>query len=183
MSNRRDVIKGGLALSSAPMLLGSKLPALAAGTPKYAGPKVSKVICDLLIPESRTFAREARRYRLPVHEISGDITELWYDDLYHLWRREPTAIAGLTASRTLFCLERLAWSAGLSVRFRIDQDAPARPAVAPNAWAVQMAQLIAGYAARGAITQMHRPASGFVRSTSDPTESLTAWIIAPASRG
>lgn len=202
MSDRREVLRGGLLFSAFPLFCGSGRSALAAGFPSFTGLRLSRVIYDSLIPQSRTFASQAKRYRLPLLDIKGDVTDLWYNDLYGLWRRGPTAIAGLTASRTLFCLERLAWDAGLSVRFRVDHDAigkdirsfrsrVAHPRAASStrfgddskSWAVAMAQRIAAYDRRRAIPPVRHLTSGFIRSARNPTESLTAWVIAPASKG
>jgi len=77
-----------------------------------------KVIFDRRFPSSREFGAEARKLGLPVHEIEGDITDLWYHDLSLRWREEPVAIAGLTAHGPLFCLERLAWDHRMRVVFR-----------------------------------------------------------------
>jgi hypothetical protein len=58
------------------------------------------------------------RRGIPIHGIRGDITALWYHDLYFHWRNEPTPIAGITTSESLFCLELLARDAGLRVTSR-----------------------------------------------------------------
>jgi hypothetical protein len=79
-----------------------------------------KVIYDARFSASREFAREATWLGAHVHEINGDITELWFNDFCPRWKRAPAAVAGLTAPGAIFCLERLAWDHGMRVVFRIE---------------------------------------------------------------
>ncbi len=117
MVTRRDIVLGAMAASVLPGFAGalaspSAIRGLAGESALY------KVIYDERFPLSVAFGREAMRSGLAVHAIRGDMTDLWYDDLYLQWRRQPVAIAGLTAHGPLFCLERLAWDFGMRVRTR-----------------------------------------------------------------
>jgi hypothetical protein len=68
-----------------------------------------KVIYDARFAASRAFAEHAVRRGLPIHEIAGDVTAVWFNDLHPRWQQGAAPIAGLTAPAALFCLERLAW--------------------------------------------------------------------------
>jgi hypothetical protein len=50
--------------------------------------------------------------------MEGDITALWYHDLYARLRTGPIAMAGLTLNGALFCLDVLARNHGMRVVFR-----------------------------------------------------------------
>jgi hypothetical protein len=121
MTSRRDVLRMGVA--------GAVLLPLA--SPKASAPattrspdmldnldNVYRVIFDERFPASVAFALDVNRRGIPIHGIRGDITALWYHDLYFHWRNEPTPIAGITTSESLFCLELLARDAGLRVTSR-----------------------------------------------------------------
>jgi hypothetical protein len=83
-----------------------------------ASPRLYKAIFDRRFPASIAFALDAERRGVPVHGIAGDVTALWYHDLYFAWRRGPAPIAGVTTEASLFCLEMLARDAGLRVTGR-----------------------------------------------------------------
>jgi len=117
MVTRRDVVLGAMAASALPAVAGALVsPAPMPGLADH--PTLYKVVYDERFPQSVAFGREAMRAGYAVHAIRGDMTDLWYDDLYLEWRRQPVAIAGLTAHGPLFCLERLAWDFGMRVRKR-----------------------------------------------------------------
>jgi hypothetical protein len=81
-----------------------------------------KVIFDERFPASVAFALDVNRRGIPMHGIRGDITALWYHDLYFQWKNRPAPIAGVTTNESLFCLEMLARDAGLRVTHRRDLD-------------------------------------------------------------
>lgn len=57
----------------------------------------------------------------PVLGISdGDITQIWLREIGPMWKRQPAAVAGLTARPALFCLEELALPHGLRVVFHAE---------------------------------------------------------------
>jgi hypothetical protein len=112
MANRREFIQAGLAASV--------LPVLATAKDLLPQPQFYKVIFDHRFPASREFAAEMEKLGATVHGIHGDITDLWFHDLYHRWKQSPVPIAGMTAHGPLFCLERLAWDHGMRVLSRTD---------------------------------------------------------------
>lgn len=188
MVSRREILQGGIAVTSLPIVshvAWGKTPADAPPLPLY------KVIYDERFGESRSFGDEARRLGAPVHAIRGDITSLWYDDLYVRWRNGAAAIAGLTAHGALFCLERLAWDAGMRVVFRADGRAIEGPAAMVRAshdlrgtdWSCRVAGLVLscpadvsnGKKKRLVYAQSDAP----VDDNGDP---LISWVIAPVKR-
>jgi len=76
------------------------------------------IVADTRFPESRAFAHKAARAGNRIVWITGDITDLWYNELDLLWREKKATLAGLTGYAAIFCLERLAWDRGLRVTFK-----------------------------------------------------------------
>ena len=153
-----------------------------------------KVVYDTRFAASVAFGRRAASLGEQVHPIQGDMTSLWYHDIYHRWKQSPVAIAGLTAQGPLFCFERLAWDQGLRVVFRAEHGAAehslsgpesllieARDALASADWAAEMATVLtrcpSGRAEIGSATV------ACLRSDGSPAdEPLYSWVIAPAVR-
>ena len=199
MTSRREFLQIGIAASALPL---ATQAARAAGLEGLGGAgtdmpslPVYKVVYDTRFAASVAFGRRAANLGAAVHAIQGDMTRLWFDDIYHRWKESPVAIAGLTAQGPLFCFERLAWDQGLRVVFRAEHRATehvlsgpegllveARSALATADWPAEMATVITrcpsgraeiGSAAVGC-------ASGSVLSPVD--EPLYSWVIAPAAR-
>lgn len=121
MTNRREVLQGGIALTALPMLGSSVWPPEASAASSPTGPlPFYKIIFDERFAASRSFGQEAARLGAAVHGMNGDITDVWYQDLHPRWQQAPVAIAGMTAHGALFCLERLAWDVGMRVVLRAD---------------------------------------------------------------
>ena len=119
--NRRDVMTAGGALAALSAIAPSIGTAQAAS---LARQPLHMAVVDTRFAPARTFAAQMKRSGLRVAPINGDITELWYDELDGLWRRQPAAIAGFTADSALFCLERLAMDRGLRVAFQRELTKP-----------------------------------------------------------
>jgi hypothetical protein len=100
------------------------LPVLASAKNLLPQPQFYKVIFDHRFPASREFGAEMEKLGATVHGIHGDITDLWFHDLYHRWKQSPVPTAGMTAHGPLFCLERLAWDHGMRVLYRTDSEPP-----------------------------------------------------------
>src|SRR5271170_1609906 len=107
MASRREFLQAGLAASLLPVAA-SELPAAAGSAKESQAPPVSfyKVIFDERFPASVSFGEEWKARGAAMHAIRGDITDLWFHDLDRQWKKQPVAIAGLTAHGPLFCLER-----------------------------------------------------------------------------
>ncbi|HEY8519364.1 MAG TPA: hypothetical protein VIN61_04745 [Gammaproteobacteria bacterium] len=196
MTNRRRFLQIGLAASAWPI---ASRAARAAGVgPSPVTVPLYKVVYDARFPESVAFGRRAEALGLVTAAIDGDMTRLWYDDLYHRWREGPAAIAGLTAHGALFCLEQLAWDQRMRVVFRAehrpgdacvahDLTGPAEMS-APNvrleaagtAWAERMAELVARCpSGRTEIvrTAAATPGASFPAAA----DALYSWVIAPTA--
>jgi hypothetical protein len=121
MASRREFIQAGIAASVLPLAVAGSNPA-----PKQRENDAAfyKVIFDERFPASVAFGDAWKARGASVHAIRGDITDLWFHDLDHRWKKQgPAAIAGLTAHGPLFCLERLAWDHGMRVLSRVEQTA------------------------------------------------------------
>jgi hypothetical protein len=114
MSNRREFLQGGIALSLLPLL---PRKWLSAAVPPKA---LDMVIFDQRFPKARDLALQARDAGLDCVAIEGDITHLYFHDLALRWTRGPTTIAGLSTKASLFCLEMLARDRGMRLAYITD---------------------------------------------------------------
>jgi hypothetical protein len=200
MTSRREILQIGIAASAWPLATHAAraagfdgLGGAATGSPPVV--PLYKVIYDTRFAASVAFGRRATSLGASVHAIQGDMTRLWFDDIYHRWRESPVAIAGLTAQGPLFCFERLAWDQGLRVVFRAEHGptghvlsgpenllAEARSVLASADWAAEMATVVircpSGRAEIGSGEVGCARGSGL--SAAD--EPLYSWVIAPAAR-
>jgi hypothetical protein len=195
MVNRRQILQGGIAVTSLPIVSQVAWGA----TPEPQTPLLLyKVVYDERFAESRTFGDEARRLGAPVHAIQGDVTSLWYDDLCVRWRNGAAAIAGLTAHGALFCLERLAWDAGMRVVFRADHkptvdgsfhhslQGPMQMVRAASSlrdagtdWSCRIANVVIGCPADVSNKKQRAVYAATSAATGEDGEALTSWVIAP----
>ena len=113
MTNRREFVKAGIAVSLLPVL---SRKSVAAAVPRA----IEKVIFDQRFPEARVFAQQAQEAGLDCVAIQGDITNLYFHDLSLRWNRGPTTIAGLSTKASLFCLEMLARDRGMRLQYMAD---------------------------------------------------------------
>jgi len=154
-----------------------------------------KVVFDERFAASRAFAAEVQRLGLPVHGIRGDVTSLWYDDLYARWKQSPAAIAGLTQKAPLFCLDLLARDqrmrlAYLGEHVRRSEShvehalsgprkfvGQARLAESGPEWTSRLANLMSRFPENWlqAAPVIVAPLAG----PGDPPEHLVSWVIAP----
>lgn len=194
-TSRREILKAGLAASALPLAAG----ALAAPNERREAVALYKVLYDTRFPESVAFATRAAEHGHTVHAMQGDMTRFWYDDLYHRWRQEPAAIAGLTAHGPLFCLEQLARDQRMRVVFRAEHAVSASGCVAhavegPAAlvertaetavgrgWAEAMADIAVECPRRQAQRSAARVETAIAASR--PTaQKLYSWVIARVER-
>lgn len=199
MPSRREFIQAGLAVSVAPVAV--PLRASASGLPPAgAAMRVHPlycVVCDVRFPSGVDLAREVGRLGVTVVEISGDITDFWFNDLSIRWKQAPIAVAGLTAPGPLFCLERFGWDHGLRVAFhgthrfldarRVEHvlsgpprtiAAARRVALTGADWACHVARLLS----RCAIAPGRSTTTVRGEGTHGPVneyDRLVSWVIAP----
>lgn len=198
MPNRREILLIGITATAWPFA--SRAARAAAGESKGSLP-LYRVIYDGRFDESIAFGRRAESLGLPTHEIDGDMTRFWYDDLYHLWKTSPVAIAGLTAHGPMFCFEQLGRDRGLKLVFRaehrvgpacVDHElfGPLRMlsgsmavGEARERWPACMADVIAEcpsgrteFTSTRAVTAVPGSITGAGR------DALYSWVIAPAMK-
>jgi hypothetical protein len=172
--------------------------AIAAGTAAAAPISAAGMIAaDRLIASSGAFAMEVARSGGRIAWISGDVTDLWYDELDLLWRREKAIVSGLTEYGAFFCLERLAMDRGLRVAFRGEHRLLSSGAVhhtihgperivtreaisdlSDDAWPAQTARLM--MAVRGAESLTATQVEHTVANSAQPS-LLVSWVLAPKS--
>jgi hypothetical protein len=145
MASRREFLHAGLVASLLPVAIPANQPAAQDAAPQdptsqEAAPRVSyyKVIFDERFPASVAFGEKWKAGGAPVHAIRGDITDLWFHDLDAQWKKQPVAIAGLTAHGPLFCLERLAWNHGMRVVSRVEQGSRDQDGEPLIAWVIDL---------------------------------------------
>jgi hypothetical protein len=180
------------------------VPLLFTGLPRDLGGSGSvpiyKVIFDERFPSCLAFADEMRRCGQDVHSIRGDVTNVWYNDLYYRWKQSPVAIAGLTTHRSLFCLDVLARDAQMRLvhyaEHRIGPDSAVRHSVfgaqgaqamqhvealrdAGPRWTTAAAQVISNFP-RDRAHPVGKTANLFAQS--DNSQTLVSWLIAPTDR-
>jgi hypothetical protein len=160
---------------------------------------VYKTIYDQDHPAALNFGRAAAAAGQQTQAIGRDVTSLWYDDLYHRWREGPAAIAGLTSFSVAFCLELMAWDAGLRTVFRAEHtltaDGRIRHAiVGPDpvlaraslldtgqAWGAGAARLLSDCnTAGGARSPLTLNCAG--PTSAAYAEPLVSWVFAPVTR-
>jgi hypothetical protein len=159
-----------------------------------------KVLYDTRFLASVAFARRAAEQGAATQAMAGDVTSVWYDDLYHRWTQGPAAIAGLTGRGALFCLERLGWDQRLRVVFRATHTlgvtgpvmhelvGPAAllpaacRAAAQGTWATGMADVVLQCPAGRVVTATARALSAENSAHVPGAESLVSWVIAPIVR-
>jgi len=202
MTSRREFLQIGIAASTWPLASQAARAAgidVIAASPRTESVPLYKVVYDTRFPASVAFGRRAAELGSAVHPIDGDMTRLWFDDVYHQWKQAPVAIAGLTAHGPLFCFERLAWDQGLRVVFRaahgdgasalnhvvsgpLSMHADARAALARADWSVPMADVVTrcprGKSEIGAFSVGVTGAEGILATDT----TLYSWIIAPVAR-
>lgn len=199
MTNRRRFLQIGVAATALPL---ASRAAHAAGVDLGRGDSVPLhvIVYDTRFGDSVEFARRCEALGFRTRPIAGDMTKLWYDELYHLWQRGPAAIAGLTAHGPLFCFDQLGRDRGMRVVFR----GAHRPAAGGTvhafsgpatmlAEALEVEREARSFGVLMADVVAHCPAGrseistagAGTRSALEPTgddDALYSWVIAPAVR-
>ncbi|HEY6904106.1 MAG TPA: hypothetical protein VI216_07335 [Candidatus Acidoferrales bacterium] len=200
MASRREFLQIGVAALALPISARGISPAIAELAGEPARVPLYKVVFDERFPASRNFADEAKTLGVPVHGMKGDITDFWFNDLYHRWKQGPAAIAGLTAHGPIFCLERLAWDQRMRVVFRADHrygegasiehafsgpDSMLREAAALGSagsdWTSRIASLVTRCPASRSQSSQSNVIASTVKHADDP-DHLISWVIAPYNR-
>ena len=126
MVSRREILQGGIAVTSLPLVAGLSLaPRQSAAAQvldraELARVPLYKVLFDNRFAPARSFGRAAAWRGESVHGFDGDVTNVWFHDLHPRWQKGAVAIAGFTAHGALFCLEQLAWDVRMRVAYRTE---------------------------------------------------------------
>ena len=200
MASRREFLQIGVAALALPISARGISPAIAELAGEPARVPLYKVVFDERFPASRKFADEVKSLGVAVHGMKGDITDFWFNDLYHRWKQGPAAIAGLTAHGPIFCLERLAWDQRMRVVFRADHRYGENGSIehalsgpenmlreaaalggAGSDWTSRMASLVTRCPVSRSQSSQANVIASTVKHADDP-DHLISWVIAPISR-
>jgi hypothetical protein len=210
MTSRRGFIRGSVAVAAAGAIGGLGASVHASPRGHLATPerllKLHAVVVDQRFEASVEFGRSLALLGVDNYGMSGDVTDVWYSRLDPLWRTGGVAVAGLTGSGVLFCLERLAWDHRLRVVYRgshqrfadgrvhhaalgsADWSALRRNTANQNSsWPNAVAAAVAGI---GSPCSAVPPDRTLARVCTTDMESqgcggdftLFSWVIAPAAR-
>jgi hypothetical protein len=196
-TTRRDLLKSGAAVAAVAASGAIAAADLSLRGPVPAALRFHKVAYDGRFGEATLFAARARALGADVHDIDGDITDLWYEHLYPQWKRAPIPVAGITRFNSLLALQLMAGIGGLRVIYRASHArdrartshelygpraalAMIPPlAGAPERWAPAAAGIVMRWRAdwtaidRGHSTILDADARGL------PADALISWILAP----
>lgn len=119
--NRRDFLSAQL---GAAMALSAGV-SLAAPPTRASGPalRLDRLVVDDRYPDALSIAAHAADRAGITSRFSGDLTQLWYEQLDLAWRARPEALAGITTREGLFVLETLAADHRMRVIFRAEHSA------------------------------------------------------------
>lgn len=198
MTDRRTFLKTGITALALPMVARNafSLPlAVPAAKQSYVVPY--KVIYDERYHDSVAFAGEAKKLGAAVHGIKGDVTDLWYNDLYHEWRKGPAAIMGMTTADALFCLQLMAQDQRMHVVFRVEHNylpdnkiehLITGPSQVPHeladlanvgpAWNIRMSNAVMQYPDQRVKPVETKIVTQLDRTVTDQ-QPLVTWVIAP----
>ena len=201
MTNRRDVVKSAISISTLPLMGGG----LASRAAALTGSTLRDVLVDERHSASRAFGRGADAHGLTVHASRGDWSRLWLTRLDREWRTQPAPIAGVTQHGPLFTFEHLARPRGmrpvfvaelrrysngaatLDVRGAAAAVARAEQTVSldEEAWGVSISEILVRISADSGRFPASRTevTNGIAEPLSaEHAEPIYAWLIAPAAR-
>ena len=131
MTNRREFLQTGVAVSALPLAINALLaPEAAAMSPAHIPTDsrdavVHRAVYDNRYAEGLVFSQRVAQFGVPAHALKrGDVTER-YEELDLVWRNERLATAGLTQFGPMLVLERLANERGMRTFIRVEHRARA----------------------------------------------------------
>lgn len=199
MTSRRQFMQFGVA-ASATVVAGRS--ALAAGGRTAPAIPIYAVVYDARLRAGVEFGRRSKALGMSTLRFDGDMTAIWYHDIYHRWRGGAVAIAGMTGAGALFCFQQLARDQRMRVIFRAEHQpqsdgrldhrltGPASMIVdaidsglGDYPFAATMAAVIARCPGPGPATAATARISGKDPVAGpDRESSLWSWVIAPIDR-
>lgn len=202
MTDRRTFLQTGITALALPTIARTAF-SLPLSVPSGAGPTITpyKVIYDENYRETVDFAEAANKLGADIHGIKGDVTDLWYNDLYHEWKKGPAPIMGMTDETALFCLEELAKDQRMRVVLRIDHkylpgnkiehvvsgitETPREISNLVNdgpAWNIQIAGVVMQCSENRATLTPAKLVTELKRPASNTHQALVSWVIAPVKK-
>ena len=179
----------------------SSLMLAALGSTAYATTRRStplyRVLVDQRHPGATDFGVEAMSLGAATTVMHGDITDIWFRDLFPQWKTRPVAIAGMTSGVALYCLTELARDAGLRAVYVAEHvsesdDFMRHVAMGPDEMVASASDLaLAGRrwsSAAARIVMRCSPGTPSAVSTErlvtlfragEHSRALTSWVIAP----
>ena len=199
MTSRRQFLQIGVTATAWPL---ASSAARAAGNEMFGREALTlyRAVYDSRFDAGRAFARRASALGLPVEAIEGDMTSFWYEDLYHVWKREPVAVAGLTAHGPMFCFEQLGRDQGMRIVFRamhrfgtgfVEHELSGPVAMLEHGkavesgsdWGACMADVVAECpSGRTEVSTTHASTPFSPHTVSAGADPLYSWVLAPAVR-
>jgi hypothetical protein len=195
MTTRRQILRYGVSATALPVAARAASVVTTASSPVLS---IYAAVFDARFEASKAFARRSESLGLATRAFDGDMTAVWYHDLYHRWREGPVAIAGVTARGALFCFEQLARAERMRLVFRAEHrpvnggvvqhrvEGPItvvsdalRLASSGTAIGPCMAEVIAACPARPVETATTVVSSTASLRLPDGEDALYSWIIAP----
>jgi hypothetical protein len=152
-ANRRTFLKCGIGASAASAMI--HRTSLEGAAVRYY-----KVVFDERFDAPRAFAAEVAARGIPTGAISGDITNLFFDDLDLRWKQGPVSLAGFTTPASLFCLDLLARDRGM-----------------------RLTHCVTNPSVQEALTRLDDPPPHRSLTPSRNPSCLVFWIIAPRAHG
>jgi hypothetical protein len=116
VTNRRDILRGGVALPA----LSWAIDAFGAPDGNAAMLSLERFVFDVRFAEAGAVSEAVGARGVELAPVADDLMTLWYDDLDLAWRKAPMALAGITLAETLFVLETFALDRGMHVVYRGD---------------------------------------------------------------
>jgi hypothetical protein len=122
VASRRQFIQSGLALSAVSL---TGIPTFTTRADEFDVPscRIERFVFDTRFAAAVALARHAARHGVTLAETSGDLGDLWYNDLDLRWKQAPMALAGMTTRGGLFILETLAADHRMLVVYRGTHEA------------------------------------------------------------
>ncbi|MDR2215251.1 MAG: hypothetical protein LBE59_05340 [Nevskiaceae bacterium] len=195
MTNRREFLRTAAAATAGGVVTGGAAAASPLPLPLHA------VLIETTFPQTHAFgASLATAASAPLlHLRQGDITAAWLQHIAPIWQREPVALAGLTLSSSLFCLETLTSLTPLRVQFHAEHvllpDGRVQHRVLRGGdsaqlnedhlhrlgplWPTHLADAVAVHRRADSRQRLGPSVAALTPSLPDGASLLTSWIIAP----
>ena len=132
MTNRREFLQIGVTATAWPLVARTIQATGLEPRPELVAAVAGRLRHPLRLRVSPS-PNAAPRWACARCAIDADMTQLWYDEIYHRWKEGPPAIAGLTAHGPMFCFAELARDVRMRLVFRAEHRSSATDGSAAHA--------------------------------------------------